>query len=366
MSKKQEQPSAENPEELLDLKVTEPKHWAAGIPAVYEAFKDVMQETGPLRGMGALLKMNQKGGFDCSSCAWPDPDDDRSPIAEYCENGAKALAEEATTKKVDGLFFAQNSVADLAKLSDFDIGKKGRLTEPVYLPAGGTHYQPISWDDAFKKIASHLNGLATPNEAAFYTSGRTSNEASFTYQLFVREFGTNNMPDCSNMCHESTSVALAEVIGIGKGTVTLNDIYDTDVIIIMGQNPGTNHPRMLTALEKAKKAGAKIIAVNPLYEAGLIGFKNPQNVKGILGITTQLADVFLQVKINGDMALLKAIEKLLYEAEQEEPGKIFDHDFIRENTKGYTEFLHSLEKHNVDELATACGVPVTQIHEAAE
>ena len=357
-------PDAENPEKLLDLKVTEPKTWAAGIPAVTAALEDVLQEAGMIRGMDGLFHMNKKGGFDCSSCAWPDPDDDRSPIAEYCENGAKALAEEATTKKVDGPFFAQNSVADLAKLNDYDIGKKGRLTEPVYLPKGGTHYEPISWDNAFKKIASHLNGLASPNEAAFYTSGRTSNEASFTYQLFVREFGTNNMPDCSNMCHESTSVALAEVIGIGKGTVTLNDFYDTDVIIIIGQNPGTNHPRMLTALQKAKENGSKIIAINPLYEAGLMGFKNPQNVKGILGITTKLADVYLQVKINGDMALLKAIEKLLYEAEVENPGKVFDHDFIKENTLGYVEFLHHLEKENLNDLATKAGVPLEDIRQA--
>jgi molybdopterin-dependent oxidoreductase alpha subunit len=357
-------PAAENPEKLLDLKVSDPKTWAAGIPAVTAAMEDILKEAGMARGMDGLFHMNKKLGFDCSSCAWPDPDDDRSPIAEYCENGAKALAEEATTKKVDGLFFAQNSVADLAKLSDFDIGKKGRLTEPVYLPKGGTHYEPISWDEAFKKIASHLNGLASPNEAAFYTSGRTSNEASFTYQLFAREFGTNNMPDCSNMCHESTSVALAEVIGIGKGTVTLNDFYDTDVIIIMGQNPGTNHPRMLTALQKAKEKGSKIIAINPLHEAGLMGFKNPQTVKGILGITTKLADVYLQVKINGDMALLKAIEQLLYEAEMENPGKVFDHDFIKENTVGYVEFLHHLKKENIEDLASKAGVSLGEIKQA--
>jgi molybdopterin-dependent oxidoreductase alpha subunit len=366
MSKENNKPAAENPEKLLDLKVTDPKTWAAGIPAVTAAMEDILKEAGMARGMDGLFHMNKKLGFDCSSCAWPDPDDDRSPIAEYCENGAKALAEEATTKKLDGLFFARNSVEDLAKLSDYDIGKKGRLTEPVYLPKGGTHYEPITWDDAFKKIASHLNSLASPNEAAFYTSGRTSNEASFTYQLLVREFGTNNMPDCSNMCHESTSVALAEVIGIGKGTVTLNDFYDTDVIIIMGQNPGTNHPRMLTALQKAKEKGSKIIAINPLHEAGLMGFKNPQTVKGILGITTQLADVYLQVKINGDMALLKAFEKLLYEAEVENPGKVFDHEFIKENTLGYVEFLHHLQKENLENLSTEAGVPLNEIKKAVE
>ena len=366
MSKKQEQPSAENPEELLDLKITEPKTWAAGIPAVYESFKDVLHETGPLRGMGALLKMNQKGGFDCSSCAWPDPDDDRSPIAEYCENGAKALAEEATTKKLTGEFFAQNSVADLAKLNDYEIGKKGRIAQPVYLPAGATHYQTINWDDAFKKIADQLNNLKSPNEAAFYTSGRTSNEASFVYQLFVREFGTNNMPDCSNMCHESSGTALTEVIGIGKGTVTLNDFYDTDVIIIMGQNPGTNHPRMLTSLEKAKKNGSKIIAINPLHEAGLTGFKDPQTLKGLLGISAKLADLYLQVSINGDMALLKAIEKLLLDAEKEQPGKVFDQEFIKEYTVGYNDLIKDLEKQDVNKLCEAAGVPFEQVQEAAE
>jgi len=366
MNGKVEQPSAENPEELLDLEVTEPKEWAAGLPAVYEAVKDIVHETGAVRGMMAAFKMNQKGGFDCSSCAWPDPDDDRSPIAEYCENGAKALAEEATTKKLTGEFFAQNSVADLARLNDYEIGKKGRIAQPVYLPEGATHYQVISWEDAFKKIANKLNSLNSPNEAAFYTSGRTSNEASFMYQLFVREFGTNNMPDCSNMCHESSGTALTEVIGIGKGTVTLNDFYDTDVIIIMGQNPGTNHPRMLTALEKAKKNGAKIIAVNPLHEAGLTAFKDPQKVKGFLGIGIKLADLYLQVKINGDLALLKAIEKLLLDAEKENPGKVFDHDFIKKSTVGYDELIQHLEKQDAVQLAEQTGVPFEAVREAAE
>ncbi|MBV8390435.1 MAG: FdhF/YdeP family oxidoreductase [Mucilaginibacter sp.] len=366
MNKKVEQPSAENPEELLNLEVTEPKEWAAGMPAVYEAFKDLVQETGLLRGMGASLKMNQKGGFDCSSCAWPDPDDDRSPIAEYCENGAKALAEEATTKKLTKEFFTQNSVVDLALLNDYEIGKKGRIAQPMYLPEGATHYQVITWDDAFKKIAVKLNSLDSPNEAAFYTSGRTSNEASFMYQLFVREFGTNNMPDCSNMCHESSGTALNEVIGIGKGTVTLNDFYETDVIIIMGQNPGTNHPRMLSALEKAKKNGAKIIAINPLHEAGLTAFKDPQKVKGVLGISVKLADLYLQVKINGDMALLKAIEKLLLDAEKEKPGKVFDHDFINKSTVGYDKLIRHLEKQDAVKLAEQSGVPFEDVREAAE
>ncbi|RYZ99273.1 MAG: FdhF/YdeP family oxidoreductase [Sphingobacteriaceae bacterium] len=365
MSEQVKHPAEENPEELLGLKLTGPKTWAAGMPAVTEALKDVFEEAGAVRGLKALFKMNQKGGFDCSSCAWPDPDDDRSSVAEYCENGAKALAEEATTKKLTAKFFTENSVADLAKLNDYEIGKKGRIAQPVYLPKGATNYRPISWDDAFKKIAAHLNKLASPDEAAFYTSGRTSNEASFVYQLFIREYGTNNLPDCSNMCHESSGVGLSETIGIGKGTVTLNDFYDTDVIMIMGQNPGTNHPRMLTALEKAKNNGAKIIAVNPIHEAGLMAFKNPQNAKGVLGNGTQLSDLYLQVKINGDMALLKAIEVLLYRAEQANPGSVFDQQFIHDKTVGYNDFIRQLAHYDVNELAKTAGVPLEQIEQAA-
>lgn len=364
--KDKELPSAENPEKLLDLKFTGPKKWAAGVPAVMAALGDIMEEGIPLRGTGALFVMNQKGGFDCSSCAWPDPDDDRSPLGEYCENGAKALAEEATTKKVTPEFFAQNSVVDLAKLTDFEIGKKGRLTDPMYLPKGATHYQPISWDDAFTKIATHLNALESPDEAIFYTSGRTSNETSFLYQLFAKEFGTNNMPDCSNMCHETSGTALKPVIGIGKGTVTLNDFYDTDVIVIIGQNPGTNAPRMMTALEKGKKNGAKIIAVNPLPEAGLMGFKNPQEVKGVLGSAVQLADLYLPVKINGDMALLKAIEMLLIEAEEKNPGQVFDLDFIKNKTAGYDEYIAQFKNYKVEDLAVAAGVELDGLREMAD
>lgn len=360
------QPSAENPEKLLNLKVSKAKKWAAGIPAVVAALTDVVEERVSLRGAGSLFVMNQKGGFDCSSCAWPDPDDDRSPVGEYCENGVKALAEEATSKKVTAEFFAQNSIVDLAKLTDFEIGRKGRLTEPMYLPKGGTHYLPITWEVAFKKIASHLNALESPDEAAFYTSGRTSNETSFMYQLFTKEFGTNNLPDCSNMCHETTGVALSETLGLGKGNVKLNDFYDTDVIMIIGQNPGTNAPRMMSALEKGKNNGAKIIAVNPLPEAGLMGFRNPQHLNGILGKGVQFADLFLQVKINGDMALFKAIELLLYEAEQQSPGQVFDHDFISNRTVGYEAFMERLKTYQLDELAEASGVSVEQIREAAD
>jgi len=359
-------PEAENPYQLSKLKLTKVEKWAAGVPAVLAAVSDLIEDKAVVRGGKALFKMNQKGGFDCSSCAWPDPDDDRSPLGEYCENGAKALAEEATTKKVTAAFFKENSVYSLSQLDDYQIGKMGRLTEPVYLPVGGTHYQPISWNDAFAKISSHLNALESPNEAAFYTSGRTSNEASFLYQLFAKEFGTNNMPDCSNMCHETSGTALKTTIGIGKGTVTLEDFYDTDVIIIIGQNPGTNAPRMLSALEKGKKNGAKIIAVNPLPEAGLMGFHNPQAIKGIIGSGGKLTDLFLPIKINGDMALLKAIELLLIELEKKNPGEVFDHEFIKDKTTGFENFEKQFENLDLDHLAFLSGVPKNLIIEAAE
>jgi molybdopterin-dependent oxidoreductase alpha subunit len=366
-----QQPSAESPEQLSGLKVTEAKTWAAGIPGVMAALKDVFAEAGAVRGLKALSKMNQKGGFDCSSCAWPDEDGDRSPIAAYCENGAKALAEEATKKKLTAEFFAKHSVNDLAALSDMELGKKGRIAFPVYLPKGGTHFLPISYEDGYKKVAEVLNGLASPDEGAFYTSGRLSNEASFMYQLFVREFGTNNMPDCSNMCHESSGVALLETIGFGKGSVTLEDFSHTELIIMMGINPATNMPRMLDNLQKAKDNGAKIIAINPLKEAGLLGFNNPQQVKGVVDSllnrpATKMADLYLQVKINGDMAVLQALEKLLYEAEAQAPGTVFDTAFVEKNTVGYEGLKTHLADQSLEALAEAAGIPLEQLREASE
>jgi molybdopterin-dependent oxidoreductase alpha subunit len=363
--KKPTVPNAENPETFTGLRRRKPKKVAGGLPAVVSSVKHVLAEMDAVRGFKALAQLNQKGGHDCPGCAWPDPDDERSGIAEYCENGAKAIAEEATTKRLTAEFFARNSVAELAELTDYEIGKKGRVAEPVYLPPGATHYRPITWDEAFAKIAAHLNGLASPDEAIFYTSGRTSNEAAFLYQLFVRKFGTNNLPDCSNMCHESSGVALSESLGIGKGSVTLEDFYEAEVIIILGQNPGTNHPRMLTALQKAKAKGAKIISVNPLKETGLVAFSHPQTLKGVLGVATPLTDVFLQIKINGDMALLKALMLIMLEAEEQNPGSVFDLDFIREKTFGAAAYLEHLKKHDLDVLAAACGVPLEQIREAA-
>jgi molybdopterin-dependent oxidoreductase alpha subunit len=362
----QDVPNAENPEEFLDLKLGKRKDMAAGLPAVIYSARHVFGEMDVKRGMKALFALNQKDGYDCPGCAWPDPDGHRSSIAEYCENGAKAVAEEATTKALFADFFAKNSVKELSELNDYEIGKKGRVAEPMYLPEGATHYQPISWDDAFKKIGEHLNILNNPDEAIFYTSGRTSNEAAYLYQLFVREYGTNNLPDCSNMCHESSGVALNESLGIGKGSVTLNDMYEAEVIIILGQNPGTNHPRMLSALQKAKENGAIIISVNPIPETGLMGFNNPQTVKGMLGVGAKLTDIFLQVKINGDMALLKAIELLLLGAEEQQPGSVFDHDFIASDTDGYDNFLAALKQCKLEDMVAASGVDEKLIREAAD
>ena len=360
------EPAAENPETFTGITIGPIKKVAGGIPAVLKGFDHVVKQAGIFRGWKALWHLNKKGGYDCPSCAWPDPDDERSGIAEYCENGAKAVAEEATMKVLTADFFANNPVANLALLSDYEIGRKGRLAVPMYLPNDGTHYLPISWEDAFAKIGTSLNNLASPDEAIFYTSGRTSNEAAFLYQLFVRAFGTNNLPDCSNMCHESSGVALGESLGIGKGSVKLEDFYEAEVIMILGQNPGTNHPRMLTALQKAKANGAIIISINPLPEAGLMGFNHPQTVKGLLGIDSALTDIFLQVKINGDLPLLQAIEILLAREEKDNPGKIFDQQFIQKNTEGYQAFISHLETLDIDELASFAGIEKGQIQEVAD
>ncbi|WP_118976688.1 FdhF/YdeP family oxidoreductase [Taibaiella koreensis] len=358
-------PDAENPETFTGLKLGRIKKTAAGVPAVLSAFRMVLSEAGIVRGNKALFHLNKKGGFDCPSCAWPDPDDERSGIAEYCENGARAVAEEATSKKLTPAFFQNHSVFDLSLLSDYEIGGKGRIAQPMYLPKGGSHYEPIGWKEAFDKIALHLNTLGSPDEAVFYTSGRTSNEAAFLYQLFVREYGTNNLPDCSNMCHESSGVALGESLGIGKGSVKLEDFYEAEVILILGQNPGTNHPRMLSALQKAKRKGATIISVNPLPETGLMGFNNPQQFKGILGIDAALTDLFLQVRINGDMALLQAIARLLFEEEQQHPGTVFDPAFIETHTEGYDAYARHIGQCDFDALVQDSGVPEEQVREAA-
>ena len=354
------------PDRFEKLQLRKAQQQAAGASAVVIAGKKVTKEAGLLRGGKALMQLNQLKGVDCPGCAWPDPDDERSALGEYCENGVKAIAEEAINKSIGGKFFAKHSIQELSKLSDYELGHLGRLAEPLVLEPDSNHYRPISWEQAFVRIGEELNKLKSPNEAVFYTSGRTSNEAAFLYQLFARMFGTNNMPDCSNMCHESSGVALAETLGIGKGSVTLEDFYKTDLIFMLGQNPGTNHPRMLTALEKAKRNGAKIITANPLKEAGLIRFANPQTVTGFLGGSTTLTDLYLQVKINGDVALLKAIMWQLLQMEDEAPGSSIAHDFIEKKTEGFQDFASSIKAQDPQQLAELCGISLPEIRQAAE
>ena len=335
------------------LEVSAPKEWAAGVPGVAAALRQSYEQMGVGRTALTLLRVNQKEGFDCPGCAWPEGD--KRHIAEFCENGAKAVAEEATTRRITREFFARHSVSELAGRSDLWLGQQGRLTEPMLKRAGSDHYEPVSWDEAFGLLASELNALDGPDEAVFYTSGRTSNEAAFAYQLFVRAFGTNNLPDCSNMCHESSGSALSETIGVGKGSVLLEDLHRADLIFVVGQNPGTNHPRMLSALERAKRAGARIVAVNPLPEAGLMRFKNPQRPSGVAGRGTPLADRFLQIRLNGDLALFQALNRLLVDKDA------VDHAFIDEYTTGFEALREHLAALDWDLVLEATGLSRDEI-----
>jgi molybdopterin-dependent oxidoreductase alpha subunit len=333
--------------------VGSPQHHAAGIPAIVSSFRHSLGEMGVARTAETLFRLNQGDGFDCPGCAWPDPA--HRHHAEFCENGAKAVAEEATLLRAGPELFAQYSVEQLEAHSDYWIGKRGRLTHPMHLAPGATHYEPISWDDAYSLIARALSELDSPDEAIFYTSGRTSNEAAFVYQAFVRACGTNNLPDCSNMCHESSGTALGQAIGIGKGSVSLTDVEQADLLIIVGQNPGTNHPRMLSALERAKQAGATIVSVNPLPEAGLSRFLNPQTPRGMLGIGTKLADMHLGIRVNGDLALFQAINRRLI------ADDALDHAFLSEHCDGFEALRAHLDQLDPDAVARATGLSTEEI-----
>ncbi len=350
------------------LSVTKPKTTAVGLPAVANALKISLEQMGPLRSIQTLLAVNQVDGFDCMGCAWPEHE--KRNAAEFCENGAKAVAEEGTRRRVTPEFFAQHSIADLKTRDDYWLGQQGRLTHPMLLEEGATHYKPIEWDDAYELIAQEIRDMEHPDQSVFYTSGRTSNEAAFAYQLLVRGIGTNNLPDCSNMCHESSGSALVETIGIGKGSVSLTDLETASLIFVAGQNPGTNHPRMLSALEKAKKNGAVIISVNPLPEAGLLRFENPQNISGMV-VGTQLTDDFLQIRAGGDQALFQGLGKYLLEAEaqgRKTPGlaTVLDHEFIKDHTVGIDEYLRYLEKAEWDDIVEATGLTLEQIKSTGE
>ncbi len=365
-------PSAQPPLEAQPPRQAQPSGVAAGLQGVVQTTKFALGQAGVVRGTKLLLEINQHDGFDCQSCAWPSPDGDRHTF-EFCENGAKALGDEATRQRIGPAFFAEHSVAHLAAQTDHWLNAQGRLTEPMVLAPGATHYAPIAWADAFALIARELRSLPSPDAAAFYTSGRTSNEAAFLWQLLARQFGTNNLPDCSNMCHESSGVALGESIGIGKGTVKLEDFERADAIFVIGQNPGTNHPRMLSALETAKRRGAKIVSINPLPEVGLERFTNPQHflhplraVPALLGTGAQLADLWLQPRINGDLALMKGIMREMLEVEEQRPGEVFDQAFIAEHTYGFEALAADLRAMAWEDLEEASGVPRAEMRAAAD
>jgi molybdopterin-dependent oxidoreductase alpha subunit len=357
-------PAAQPPAESVPPEVKSIPKVAGGAASALTAARFTFSEMGVVRGTRTLLQLNQKQGIDCPGCAWPEPDGERSHF-EFCEEGAKHVADEGTRKRVTAEFFAKWSVGELAAQSDLWLNQQGRITHPMILREGASHYEPIRWNDAFNLIARELNALSSPDEAIFYTSGRTSNEAAFLYQLFARQFGTNNLPDCSNMCHESSGTGMKETLGFGKGTVTLEDFDLCDAIFIVGQNPGTNHPRMLTTLLAAKRRGCKILHINPLPEAGTTRFSHPQEFWTWLGSGTKLADLFLQVRINGDVALLKALMKEVLDAEARSPGRILDHEFIDQYTTGFTEFEQALKQVTLNDVLEQSGITKPLVEEAA-
>ena len=346
------------PVDKTKLTLTKAKSTAAGIPAVVSSAIHSMKKMGVGKSVKTLRMVNQKSGFDCPGCAWPDPDH-RSAF-EFCENGAKAVSDEAMKANVNSEFFAKYSIAELASKSDYWLNSQGRIAEPMYAKHGATHYQPISWSDAFNIIGGKLKSLRNPDKAVFYTSGRTSNEAAFLYQAFVRMYGTNNLPDCSNMCHESSGKALVSTIGIGKGTVTLGDFNDAETILVIGQNPGTNHPRMLTALRDAKKGGARIIHINPLPETGLVRFKHPQDYMKLNFGSTKLSDINIPIRIGGDAALFQAINKLVIDSNK------IDREFISTKSRGFSDYCKLLDRLDWDRVTKDTGIDIEVIEQLAD
>ncbi len=354
---------AQPPDDSASVRTGDASEAAGGVGALAATVRYASAQTGLLRGARVLARTNQTSGFDCPGCAWPEPAD-REAI-EFCENGAKAVLSEATTRRADPGFFAAHSIEDLAARSDAWLNDQGRITHPMVLRKGASHYEPIDWEDAFALLARELRALASPDEAVFYTSGRTSNETAFLYQLFVRAFGTNNLPDCSNMCHESSGTGLKESIGVGKGTVQLEDFEIADAIFVVGQNPGTNHPRMLATLEQAARRGATIVSVNPLAEVGTMRFAHPQHPLGLLGDATRLARMHVPVRINGDVAFFQGVMKAMLEEEARAPGRVVDHAFVREHTTGYEELAAALAARRWSELEASSGVGQDAMRAAA-
>jgi molybdopterin-dependent oxidoreductase alpha subunit len=339
-----------------------PEQSAGGLGSIAATLKSLWRSN-LWRGGKALLHLNQEPGFNCPGCAWPEAAE-RARI-DFCENGVKHVAHEVTRRRVTREFFAAWPIPKLLAETDHWLERQGRLVEPMLKRAGSDRYGPLSWDAAFQRIAEVLRGLDSPNEAVFYTSGRTSNEAAFLYQLLARQFGTNNLPDCSNMCHESSGTGLSQVIGVGKGTVSIDDFEKADAIFIVGQNPGTNHPRMLTTLLEAKRSGARIVSINPLKERALVRFIHPQDVLGLLGRGTEISDLYLQVRVGGDIALLKGIMKEVLAAEERAPGRILDWAFIRNHTEGLETFRAALDRTPFEELVRESGVSRQDMHKAA-
>jgi molybdopterin-dependent oxidoreductase alpha subunit len=365
---------AQNPTELGDVRVGSASEEAAGIPAIWNTMLYGIGDMGVMRAPEAFLKINHVNGFDCQSCAWPSPDKNRK-VFEFCENGAKAVSDESTRKRVGPAFFARYSIDELAAKSDYWLNQQGRLTTPMVRHKDATHYEAISWADAFAMIAEELNRLDSPDQASFYTSGKTTNEPAFLLQLFARQLGTNNLPDCSNMCHESSGVAMVETLGVGKGAATLEDMESSDLIFIFGNNPGTNHPRMLTSLQKAKGQGAKIIAVNPLPEVSLMHVTNPNPQDypnplelpiALLGHGQALADLYLPVRVNGDVAAIKGILKELLERERDGRTSGIDHEFIQAYTEGFEPLRVDTDAASWDEIIEESGLSRAEINAAAE
>ncbi|HET6146968.1 MAG TPA: FdhF/YdeP family oxidoreductase [Polyangia bacterium] len=358
-------PGAEPPLEAEPARIGHRHDSAAGLYSIWETTHRGLRDMGVKRSLRTLLAINQKDGFDCPSCAWPDPDDQRKK-AEFCENGAKAVASEATTARATPELFAQYSITDMLAHTDRWLDAQGRITQPMLRRQGADHYQPVAWQEAFAIIGRELGALASPDEAVFYTSGRASNEAAFLYGLMARQLGTNNLPDCSNMCHESSGLGLTETIGIGKSTVKIDDFALADSIFVIGQNPGTCHPRMLTELQKAARNGCKIVSINPLSETGLKRFKNPQEPLAMLGRGTPIATLFLPVRVNGDVALLKGIMKEMLDADRASGGRRLAHDFIQHYTEGWDDFVRDLDAESWDLILRGSGVSRALIREAAD
>ncbi len=348
-----------SPIESERLKIRKPKQVAAGIPGVAKSFAIGLSEAGLSRTLRTMRTVNRFDGYDCPGCAWPDPDDHRSGF-EFCENGAKAFATEATKKRLTPEILSSKSVQSWSKMSDMELDKLGRLTEPMVLRENSNHYERISWTDAFGMISEAVGALEDPNQAVLYTSGRASNEAAFLWGTLARQIGTNNLPDCSNMCHESSGVALSQSIGIGKGTVKLDCFEHADLVLIIGQNPGTNHPRMLSALAQTKRNGGSVISINPLMETGLNRFKHPQEVIRLMGKGTPIADAHYPVRIGGDQALLQGVSKVILEE-----GNL-DWKFIDEHVQGFEDWKHNTESLNWESIVDQSGIEHQRIVELGQ